>query len=41
MEMHSAPYVKGLKDAETNLELVDPLIIQRYQFASLYDSVQT
>ena len=37
--MHSAPKVKDLKDAETNLELVDPF--KWYQFASIYDSVQT
>ena len=37
--MHAASKVKDLKDAETNLELVDPF--KWCQFVSIYDSVQT
>ena len=37
IEMHSAPKVKDLKDAETSLALVEPF---KYQFASIYDNVQ-
>ena len=39
--MHSAPKVKDLKDAETNLEFVDPFKYPWHQFAAIYDSMQT
>ena len=39
--MHSAPKVKDLKDAETNLELVHSFKYPVYQFAPIYDSVIT